>query len=152
MARFLVSGQSIELPAIRVARGPTQCERAWMFGQYVTVRLISAVDGIRVHTNGRSFTGRVASGAQGAWVAIGDIIQPSEEFVGARALPGLFTHIAWTLIPEQCVINVGMSGPLFGAPGGGFQAEYVAGPAMTFNQAVGNTGTTALETRSRRNL
>jgi hypothetical protein len=69
-----------------------------------------------------------------------------------RALPGLFTHIAWTLIPEQCVINVGLSGPLFGAPGGGFQAEYVAGPAMTFNQAVGNTGTTALETRSRRNL
>jgi len=137
MARFFIGGQPIDLPAVQLVRGSTRDTRAWMHGQYSTVRLLSSVEGVRVHTNGRSFPGREASHAIGAWIAIGDVIQSSQEFEDSRALPGSFTHLGWALIPEQAVINVGLSGPLFGACGGGFQAEHISGPLVRFNQARG---------------
>ncbi len=65
MARFFVSGVAIDLPAIRLERGSTRYLQAWVFQEYATVRLLSAVEESRVHTNGRSFPGREGSVASG---------------------------------------------------------------------------------------
>jgi hypothetical protein len=137
MGRFFVGGVSIDLPAVPVLKASTRDLDAWRLRQYVTVRLVAPVEGVRVHTNNKSLPKRKASAPEGAWVAIGDFVETSKEFVNSRALPGPFTHLAWAVLPEQCVVNVGLCGPLFGGAGGGFQAEYISGPPIQFTQAHG---------------
>lgn len=138
MGLFVVSSSIINLPAFRVTpQAKTGDARAWQLGQYVTLRLFEPVDGIRVHTNGRSHPGRLPSAAAGAWIALGDVIQTSGDIVRSLALPGLFTHVGSALLPVNCTVNVGVCAPLFGYTGGGIQAEYVCGPAIQFTQIAG---------------
>jgi hypothetical protein len=137
VAQFFIGGNWIELPAELARRARTRDIGAWRAAQYVTVRLLEPVEGVRVHTDGKAFSRRPASAAGGAWVAIGDAIDTAAQFVATRSLPGPFTHVGWALLPPDCIVNVGVCSPLFGGMGGGFQAEYVSGPPIEFKQAQG---------------
>jgi hypothetical protein len=138
MPVFSVVGTLIDLPAIPVfPKASTRDNGAWLHGQYVTVKLTAPVEGIRVHTDGRHFPGRPASGGAGAWVALGDVIGTSTELVSNRSLPGVFTRVSEALLPSFCVTNVGVCSALFGGAGGGVQAEYVSGPPVSFHQLHG---------------
>jgi hypothetical protein len=139
MISFLVAGQTIQLPAIPVTQQAESIENAWLDGEWLTVQLTKPVRGLRVHTDGKSFPGREASKAQGAWVAIGDSVLTSNEVVDQSALPGPFTHVSEAVIPAGCVVNVGINGPLFGGAGGGIQAQYVSGPPIEFTLLGGKT-------------
>ena len=133
MGIFVTAGVGTYLPGVEVApRERTLGKGAWLFDQYVTVRLYAPVEGMRVHTNGRSFPQRPGSAPQGRWVAIGDVIQTAAEIANSRSLPGWFTHAARALVPAQTVVNVGICAPLFNATGGGAQLEYVSGPPIRF--------------------
>jgi hypothetical protein len=140
MARFFVAGRGIDLPAVPASpRSPSSDESAWELGLYVTVQLLSPVTGVRVHTNGRHYAGRPASASAGAWVALGDVVQTSTELASSRSLPVddpkrmvAFTHVNEAVLPAHCVVNVGLASAKFGGAGGGFQAEYVSGPAIQF--------------------
>lgn len=140
MARFFVAGKFIDLPGIPIhPKSPPSDITDWELGAYVTVRLLAPVSGIRAHTNNRSFPGRDPSKSIGAWVALGDVIQTSSELAGTRSLPTTnhtsmvaFTHSNEVTIPAQCVVNIGLASPKFGGVGGGFQAQYVSGPAFVF--------------------
>jgi hypothetical protein len=126
MGIFVAAGIGIYLPAVEISpRGDTRDLRAWQFNQYVTVRVYAAVHGVRVHTDGRAYPGRPGSRAEGAWAAIGDIIENSTEIVDSRALPGPFTRVGAAVISPYSIINVGVCSPLFGNVGGGVQAEYM---------------------------
>jgi hypothetical protein len=135
MTTFTLLGRRIDLPAMQASsRGATRDVSAWEAGEYLTIRILAPVEAIRVHTNGRTFPGREASGSIGAWVAIGDIIQTSGQFSNSRSLPTAnpnsptaFTHVNAVRIPAGCVINIGITSAKFGGQGGGFQAEYVSG-------------------------
>jgi hypothetical protein len=138
MARFFIAGRAIDLPAIPVdPKSQTSQRDAWLFGQYLTLRLLAPTDGVRVHTNGRALNNRQASNPEGRWVALDDVIQTASELRGNRALPGVFTHVGTVVFPEQCIINLGVCSPLFHGDGGGFQAEYVSGVAFRFSQLTG---------------
>lgn len=137
MATFIVAGHAISLLAIRVDQKPTSQADAWAKKEYVTVQLMGPVVGIRVHTGGRAFPNRPASGAQGAWVSIGDTILTSTEVVDRSALPGPFTHAAEATIRQGTIINVGVNGAVLAGKGGGIQAEYVSGPPIQFTQLTG---------------
>ncbi len=135
MTLFILSRRAINLPAVQVTpQAPTRDIRAWQSGKYVTVRLFEPVAGLRVHTNNKSYPGRLPSAATGAWVALDDVIQTSGELIRSRALPGPFTDVGEALLPVHCTLNVGVCAPLFDQSGGGIQAEYVCGPAIQFTQ------------------
>jgi hypothetical protein len=135
VAQFFIGGNWIELPAELARRAATRDIGAWRAAQYVTVRLLEPVEGVRVHTDGKAFLRRPASAAAGAWVAIGDAIGTASQFADTRSLPGPFTHVGWVVLPPGCIINIGVCSPLFGHTGGEFQAEYVSGRPMEFKQA-----------------
>jgi hypothetical protein len=48
-----------------------------------------------------------------------------------------FTHTNEATLPAQVVVNVGLASAKFGGWGGGFQAEYVSGPAIQFTPLLG---------------
>lgn len=145
MAQFNLSGTLLSLPAVQIS--PVAISRdksAWAGLRYITVRLLSAVEGLRVHTDGRSYPDRPGSAAQGAWVALGDVILTSAQMASSRSLPtndprsmAAFTHTGIAILPAQCVINLGLASAKFGGAGGGIQAEYVSGPAFTFKPLAG---------------
>lgn len=145
MAKFFVAGTLIDLPAVPVwPRAGSRDPAAWMLNVYSTVMLLSPVEGIRAHTDGRSYPGREGSSEEGAWVALGDVIVGSSEFASSRSLPTAnpkslvaFTHTAEVLLPAQCVVNIGVASPMFGGLGGGVQAEYVSGPRLQFKTLRG---------------
>lgn len=145
MARFFLGGRAIDLPAVPASpKSPSCDDTAWELGIYITVRLLSPVAGVRVHTDGRSYPGRAASNSAGAWVAIGDVVLTSGELASSRSLPAdnpkrmaAFTHTNEALLPAQCVVNVGLASAKFGGQGGGFQAEYVSGPSIRFVPLLG---------------
>jgi hypothetical protein len=138
MNTFFVCGVPISLDAVQQDRQGTEHEDAWLRGEYLTLRVTDDMrEGVRVHTNGKSFPGRSASSMAGRWIALEDIIDTSHALANSRALPGVFTHVAWVVIPSGCVINVGVASPLYGYSGGGVQAEYVSGPRFGFEQAEG---------------
>ena len=145
MSVFYVNSRSIELPAVPITPRATTCdESAWQFGRYVTVKLLMPVQALRVHTDGKSFPGRSGSQSAGRWVVIGDDIQTAPEIASTRSLPTsnpnsmtAFTHVNEATLPAGCVINIGIVSPKFGGKGGGFQAEYVSGPAFTFRPLEG---------------
>jgi len=140
MAKFFFGGTALELPAVAVwPKSQSRDPSAWMHGLYSTVRLLSPVDGIRVHTGGRAYPGRQASSEEGAWVALGDVIVSASAFASSRSLPTdnpsslvAFTRIAEVVLAPQCLINIGLASPKFGGTGGGAQAEYVSGPPLQF--------------------
>jgi hypothetical protein len=143
MAKFTICGRSVELDAIRISPAESSNEKAWLRGEYITVKLTQAVEGVRAHTMGRTHPGREASGQEGRWVAIldDDIIKTSVEYANGRALPGngdkraFFTDISWATLPVGCEINIGICAPIqqWGRPGGDFQAEYVGGERIVFH-------------------
>ena len=145
MAKFFVAGAAIELPAVPVwPKAASRDLGAWMLGAYSTVLLLSSVEGIRVHTDGRSYPGRPGSSEQGAWVALGDVIVASSEFASSRSLPTdnpksavAFTRTADVVLPPHCIVNIGLASPKFGGIGGGVQAEYVSGPPFQFRTLRG---------------
>jgi len=137
MARFFFSGVVVDLPAALAQRAETSYTNAWLKGEYVTVRLLAPVEGVRAHTSGREFKDRIASKPEGAWIAVDDFIESSGDFVRSRALPGPFTNLAWAVAPTHCVLNLGLAAPLYGVAGGGVQAEFVSGPPIEFTQAQG---------------
>lgn len=128
MTNFYVMGQFITLPAFSVSNASTRDSSAWLDGFYITIRLTESVSALRVHTNGKEFDNRPASSINGAWFAIGDIIQTSSEYASSRSLPGYFSHVAFVELPPETVLNLGICSPHFGGEGGGFQVEYVSGP------------------------
>jgi hypothetical protein len=73
----------------------------------------------------------------GRFFVAGQPIETWSPFVDSRALPGPFTHLSWAILPEQSIVNIGVAGPLYGAFGGGFQAEYISGPPIQFSQLPG---------------
>jgi len=145
MARFLVAGRAIDLPAIPVTRpAPSRDPSAWELGAYTTVQLVEPVDALRVHTDGRAYPGREASASAGAWLAIGDVVQTSSQLANSRSLPTddptsmiAFTHVSEVTVPENCILNIGFASAKFGGLGGGCQAEYVSGPAIRFTPLEG---------------
>jgi len=145
MATFSFFGKSIELPAtLSIERASTRDSTAWQHGQYSTVRLLGPVEVLRVHTDGKSYPGREASGEAGAWVLIGDVIQTSGDVADSRSLPTAnprsmvaFTHTSEGHLRPDTVLNIGLASPKFGGVGGAFQAEYVSGPAIIFVPLTG---------------
>jgi hypothetical protein len=145
MAQFSFLGRSIDLPAVQLSlKAITRDRTAWQDGQYITVRLIHTVSALRVHTNGRSFPGRDASAEPGAWVLVGDVIHTASTIADTRSLPVqnptsmvAFTHSSEASIAANTVLNIGLASAKFGGSGGGYQAEYVSGPAMRFTPLVG---------------
>lgn len=145
MTTFSFAGKSVDLPAVPVSpKSATRDPTAWQFGRYVTVRLVSPVSALRVHTNSRSFPGRQASAATGAWLLIGDIIQTSSALADSRSLPTenpksmvAFTGASEANISALAVLNIGLASAKFGGRGGEFQAEFVSGPAIQFTPLIG---------------
>lgn len=145
MAKFFFGGVVVDLPAVPIwPKSPSRDPSAWMHGDYSTVRLLSPVAGVRVHTGGRAYPGREASSEAGAWVALGDVIESSSAFASSRSLPTdnpsslvAFTRIAEVTLAPQIVINVGLASPKFGGSGGGAQGEYVSGPPLHFQPLRG---------------
>jgi hypothetical protein len=146
MAQFFFLGESIDLPAIRAtAQAGTRDETAWRLGVYITVQLIGSMSALRVHTQGRSFPERPASNEAGAWLLIGDVIETSSGLASSRSLPGgnplsmvAFTHTSEALLAAATVLNIGVASAKWQGMGGGFQAEYVRGPAIRFVPLAGN--------------
>jgi hypothetical protein len=140
MAKYFFLSTVIELPAVPVwPHAQSRDATAWLHGLFSTVVLLSPVEGIRVHTDGRSYPGRPGSSEQGAWVALGDVIVAAPDLANSRSLPTTnpqslvaFTRIAEVLLQAQCVLNIGLASAKFGGAGGGAQAEYVSGPPLQF--------------------
>jgi hypothetical protein len=138
MPRFLLAGGAIEFPARHVAsRARSGAPDAWVGGHWLTVQVQATTPALRVHTAGRSFPGRPASHAAGAWVAIDDVILTAADLRSSRALPGVFTHTSEVLIVAGTVVNIGFASALFDEAGGGAQAEYVGGPLFRFTALPG---------------
>ncbi len=132
MSTFVVSGRTIELQATAHSRIATRDSNAWLHAAFVTVQLLALTEALRVHTGGRSFQGRPGSKLEGAWYAIGDVIETSTQYSQSRSLPGLFTKVAAVALPRGAILNIGFCSPLFGGSGGGAQAEHVGGPSAQF--------------------
>ena len=145
MAMYSFFGKSVDLPAaLGASRAKTRDPGAWLYGQYVTVRLLASIRALRVHTEHREFPGRLASGESGAWILIGDVIQTSSELASSRALPAVdptsmvaFTHTSEAHLLPGTMLNIGLAAQKFGGAGGGFQAEHVFGPAIRFTPLTG---------------
>lgn len=145
MATFVISGKQIRLPATQIQElAHTRDRSAWMGGCYITVRLLTSISTLRVHTNGRSFRERPASGESGAWLLIGDVIKTSTDLASSRSLPvqkpdsmTAFTHTSAALIAAGTALNIGIASAKFGGLGGGFQAEFVSGPPIQFTPLAG---------------
>lgn len=130
----LIPNRIQALPAVPVPQRPTSASNAWWRGEYLTKRLTSPIEAVRVHLSAGSAATihrHLASGAgpQGRWFAVGDIIMIYDRYRASRALPGHFTHIAIATLAAGTILNVGYCAPLFGQPGGGDQLEFVEGPA-----------------------
>jgi hypothetical protein len=139
VAKFTISGKTIELPASKTPQAASSDRSAWRGGEFITVRFDRDFNqAIRVHTDGRAFPDRVASDEKGRWIAIGDVIMTSIEIVDSRALPGAFTRVANVFVPSGCVANIGVAARLFAGIGGGLQAEYVSGPTFRFKTIENN--------------
>lgn len=129
----------MDLQAVPVAAAITCDKAAWLYERYITVRLTAPLEALRVHTAGRSFPGRDASAQAGAWILIGDVIHTSGNLASNRSLPTInprsmtaFTHTSEALLAPGTVLNIGIANAKFGGAGGGFQGEYVTGPAIVF--------------------
>jgi hypothetical protein len=128
MSQFHLNNLSIELPADATEEAQSRHPDAWTNGSWLTVRITCAFHGLRAHTDGKPFAGRAPSSLEGSWILIDDVIQTSTQIVTGRALPGLFSRVAEAILLPGCVMNIGQCSPLFGFPGGGWQAEYVERP------------------------
>jgi len=145
MARFWFLGQTVELPAVLVGnRAETRDTNAWQACLYSTVCLTRPVVALRAHTNARAFPGRDASAQAGAWMLIGDVIHTASELASSRSLPArnpqsmtAFSHTSEAHLSSGTVLNIGLASAKFGGVGGGFQAEYVRGPPITFVPLTG---------------
>ena len=139
-----IFGQSVDIPAFSVhPKAITRDKSAWQGRTYLTIRLTTTIDALRVHTKGKCFPGRKASSETGAWVLIGDVIMTSSELVNSRSLPAnnpqsmtAFTHTSEAILHAGCILNIGIASAKFGGSGGGCQAEYVSGPVIQFNSLV----------------
>jgi hypothetical protein len=135
MTNFLACGRTIDLPAIHYPRRASKDALAWLNSEWVTIRLTELVGALRVHTDGRRVDLRSASpsSAAGSWILIGDVIHTSSQIVQGRSLPGPFTKASGVEVLPGTILNIGISGPLFGKSGGSWQAEHVSGPEMRFS-------------------
>ena len=75
---------------------------------------------------------------------IGDVIYTASELASSRSLPAgntrsmtAFTHTSEARLSPGTILNIGLASAKFGGGGGEFQAEYVAGPAITFLPLTG---------------
>ncbi len=129
---FALPGTTEELPAVLLSLAPTSAQNAWR-GTWYTLRLISDVPAIRVHSmGGTAAAAREAlarSGRAGRWYAIGDVILTRQAYAAVHAIPGAFSQQDEWLLPVSTVLNVGRAGALFGHQGGGLQAEWISGPS-----------------------
>lgn len=145
MAEFAFLGKSLKLPAIAIRpRCKTSSMDAWAAGNYITVLLQQPVNGLRVHTKGRTYPDREASGEAGAWVLLGDVILSSSGLAQTRSLPTYdpgsataFTHVSEARMAVGTYLNIGLASALFAGAGGGFQGEFVRGPAIQFKPLTG---------------
>ena len=148
MSVILVGGKCIDLPVSFLPMAPSD-RSAWLHAKWVTAKVFSPIEGVRVHTNGRSFHGRPASGSSGRWVALSDetIIATSGEIASTLSLPkspgdpqpNFFTHASRVVIPAFCVLNIGIASALFGGTGGGWQAEILGDLRPQFQPLTGKT-------------
>jgi hypothetical protein len=136
MATFSLFGKSVDLPAMYMARRKTSEPTAWKYQTYITVQLVGCVEAFRLHTRGRSFAGRLASGEGGSWLLIGDDIMTLGDMADSRALPVddpkrlvAATHVSLAPLRAFSFLNIGLAARNFGGRGGEFQAEYVKGQA-----------------------
>ncbi len=140
---FTIPGTSTHLPATTQAKRDTD-PKAWLGGDYATVRLTAAVRAVRVHVGGGEGAASLANihlaagaGAGGSWYAIGDFIQTYDEYIASRALPqtrtargraSFFTEARFVDLLPGTILNVGRAAPLFGHHGRGEQAQFLEGP------------------------
>jgi hypothetical protein len=152
---IVVPGTTLQLRASLMEKRATRDTSAWL-GSYMTVRLDEQLRALRVHAGGgigaaTAANIHLATGAslKGAWFAIGDFIQPYDEYITTRALPqtatrfgprSMFTDAALATFFAGTILNVGLAGPLFGHRGGGEQAEFVEGEAPRLEQLRGLWG------------
>ena len=153
---ILIPGTALSVPGSFIDQRPTSAKEAWLNGAYLTVRLHGPLRALRVHVAagaGAATAENVhlvsGAGLQGRWYAIGDFVQPYDEYIASRSLPqtrtafgrrSLFTHAALVTFPHGAVLNIGRAGPLFGHGGGGEQAEFVDGPTPTVKPLRGAWG------------
>lgn len=144
MPTFSLFGKSVELQATPATTARTCDESAWLHRRYLTIRLSARTKALRVHTAGRTFPGREPSNEAGAWLLIGDIIQSSSQLASSRALPTAnpnsfvaVTHVSEAVLGPGTLLNIGIASAKFGGSGGEFQAEFVAGPPITFKALAG---------------
>src|SRR5262245_42833177 len=153
---ILIPGTALSIPGSSIDKRPTSAKEAWLSGTYLTVRLHGALRAVRVHVGGGEGAATAenvhlvsGAGVQGKWYAIGDFVQPYDEYIASRALPqtgtkfgrrSMFTQAALVNFASGAVLNVGRAGPLFGHGGGGEQAEYLDGPTPTVEPLRGVWG------------
>jgi len=144
MPTFSLFGKSVDLEAVPSPNAVTRDETAWLHRTHLTIRLLTQLEALRVHTGGRAFPGRDASGEAGAWLLIGDVIQSSSDLADTRSLPTAnprsmvaFTHASLATVAAGTVLNIGIASAKFGGSGGGFQAEFVSGPPIVFKPLSG---------------
>ena len=140
MAKFWFSGKSVDLPAMKVHPKSESDLSKWQNGMYETVKLTASVEGLRAHTGGKNYPGRQGSKEMGAWVLIGDVIGTSSQIADSRSLPTnnprsmtAFTKTSEAVLGAGTIVNIGLASALFGGSGGGFQAEYISGPRISFS-------------------
>lgn len=115
-------------------RHPTSNARAWLGGNYTTMKLASDVEAVRVEA-ASGVGARPGDGLRGAWrtlgrwFAVGDVILARTAPANSRALPAGFSGVDWCRLKAGSIVNVGRCSPLFGHVGGGEQVEWVSGPA-----------------------
>jgi hypothetical protein len=114
-----IPGSNLQIPARAGVTQPTRYPPAWS-GMYLTVELYRPLEAMRVSAK--------ALGLVGDWFALGDWIQTSSRYRALHALRSGFAYQALAILRPGTVLNVGRCAPLFEQPGGGFQAEFLAGP------------------------
>jgi hypothetical protein len=153
---ILIPGTAIGIPGSEISRRPTRAEYAWLGGTYSTVRLHGVLRALRVHVGAGEGAAsganvHLVSGAalHGNWYAIGDFVQPYDEYIATRAIPktrtrfgrrSIFNDAAIVTFAAGVVLNIGRAAPLFGHRGGGEQAEFVDGPEPSVEPMSGLWG------------
>lgn len=142
---MLVPGTSTGIQGSEIPMRPTRSPKAWLHGTYATIELHGSLRALRVHVGGGEGAATAANihlvtgaGLQGSWYAIGDFVQPYDDYIASRALPktrtrfgrrSMFSDAAIVSFYAGTILNVGRAAPLFGHEGGGEQAEFLEGPA-----------------------
>ena len=120
-----IPGSSITIPADAIESRPTAYPDAW-WGHPLTIRLHHAYLVVRL--------ARSHGGILGDWFALNADFSSPSQFAALHSIPPRgneadvsLKHAASWELQRGTILNVGRCAPLFGHPGGGYQAEFLDG-------------------------